>query len=64
MNDDYFRISYRVLSEIERDAITNIKSDANILARTISQLPQNREMALAMTRLEEAVMWATKGLTS
>lgn len=30
----------------------------------INQLPQNRELSIAKTKIEEAVMWAVKGLTT
>ena len=40
-----------------------LKDQATSLADTIERLPDTRERSLAITKLEEAVMWAVKGLT-
>lgn len=63
---DVFRKAYRVLSEEEKLQLDALKSHAQELHDVISEatLTMNgREMALAKTKLEEAVMWAVKGIT-
>lgn len=59
-----FRPQYRSLSLDEIAAMTDLKEEAEHLARTIEKLPLSRERATALTKLEEAVMWAVKGLTT
>lgn len=58
-----FRPKYRELSPEEKTAITNIKERATDLGFVLNLLPPSRVTALAKTRLEEAVMWAVKGVT-
>lgn len=70
---DPFRTTYRELSAGEKDLVTAIKevaSDLYIMFDAAAQPPDLgasvsnlREMALAKTKLEEAVMWAVKGIT-
>lgn len=69
-----FRPTYRALSDSEKDLHDEIKERAAALERLFDQVvaarhnaarePRPREAALAMTKLEEAVMWAVKGLTA
>lgn len=40
--------------------ITNNNTMAGMLLRTLSEMPDCREKSLAVTRLEECVMWANK----
>lgn len=40
--------------------IAHTASSAEKLLSTINQLPDSREKSLAMTKLEECVMWANK----
>lgn len=71
-----FRKEYRELSDDEKALLDQVKDKAQELFDLISEgtrvreqlsrdMPtQNgREMALAKTKLEEAVMWAVKGIT-
>jgi hypothetical protein len=58
------RHQYRVLSEGEKLSMVHIKDMGLGLIRAIEAgLPEGREASLARTRVEEAVMWAVKGLT-
>ena len=71
---DVFRNKYRELNDMEKRELENIKTIARDLYKAIefntkAGVPDpedhgnGREMALAKTKLEEAVMWAVKGLT-
>lgn len=58
-----FRPMYRALSDAEKGLHDLIKVRAGDLETLISQIAPCRETSLAMTKLEEAVMWAVKALT-
>lgn len=62
-----FRHQYRVLTDAEKAAMVAIKDKAAELDDVIRKSPPYpepcREMSLALTKLEEAVMWAVKGIT-
>lgn len=59
------RHEYRVLTEEEKQAMVRIKDwGANGLNILQDCVPVGRERSLAITKLEEAVMWAVKGLTN
>lgn len=58
------RHQYRVLTDAEKVGMTHIKDMGLGLIRAIeANVPAGREASLAKTRVEEAVMWAVKGLT-
>ena len=57
------RHQYRVLTDAEKAQMTTIKDIGLVFIEEIDQLGQKREYALAKTKIEEAVMWAVKGLT-
>lgn len=59
-----FRTRYRQLMEWEVKRHDDIKNQASMLYDLIAQLPKSRQQALALTKLEEAIMWAVKGLTA
>jgi hypothetical protein len=64
---DPFRSSYRQLTDDERLDVEHIKRLANSLHyELIARTPRHRERerALALTKLEECVMWAVKGITA
>lgn len=56
--------TYRVLSAAEKAAVERVKAAGAELIAAIRLTPQSRETALAITRAEEAVMWAVKGITA
>lgn len=76
---DVFHPVYRELSDEEKDLMAQVKSKASELYElfvkvqfpdgdmTPSSAPKStnngREVSLAKTKLEEAVMWAVKGIT-
>lgn len=66
MKPNVFRSQYRELSETEKEQVKEIKNEAAHLYDVLAVDPASsgvREMALARTKLEECVMWATKAIT-
>jgi hypothetical protein len=58
------RHQYRTLSAVEKRAMTHIKDVGLGLIRAIeANIQEGRETNIAVERVEEAVMWAIKGLT-
>jgi hypothetical protein len=63
-----FRKAYRALSDGEKGRMDKVKDLAwelrgAILGSDSEKPPMNREQALAMTNLEQSVMWAVKSIT-
>jgi len=59
-----FRTNYKKLTEEEIQHIEAIKNEADKLYALINgEYSKNRETSLALTKLEECVMWAVKGCT-
>ena len=58
-----FRNNYRKLSEEEKILLSDLKREAGIMEAYLEMVPDGREKSTAMTKLEEAVMWAVKGIT-
>jgi hypothetical protein len=64
VNNDV-RHQYRVLSDEEKETMVWIKDQGLTMMEFIDErVPKGREASLAKTRIEEAVMWAVKGLTA
>lgn len=64
---DTFRKEYKPLSEAQKMQMEAVKSIAEMLEKAINEsiTPNNgREMAVAKTQLETAIMWAIKGVTA
>lgn len=53
---------YRSLSDLEVWRMADIKSKGEALATSIKMLGNTREVALAVTKVEEAVMWGIRAL--
>jgi hypothetical protein len=66
---DTFRKAYRDLTPAERESVEAIKAAAEAFESALNNgmlppLPgRGRHFSLAMTNLEQAVMWAVKGLS-
>lgn len=58
------RHQYRVLTEAEKRDMTAIKDKGAEFLDLLSTIKPCRETSLAITKIEEAVMWAVKGLTA
>ena len=59
-----FRPRYRALTPDDKALHDAIKDEAAKMEALIEQIMPGRYPSLAMTALEETVMWAVKGLTS
>ena len=58
------RHSYRVLSDAEKANMSSIKDKGLEFHDLIAGMGNSRELALAKTKIEEAVMWAVKHITA
>ncbi len=57
------RHQYRVLDDSEKAAMLKVKDDGAELIAYLDRLGQSRELSIAKTKIEEAVMWAVKHIT-
>jgi len=57
------RHQYRILSEQEKADMVEIKDAGLAFLKMLDRFGYSREMSLARTKLEEAVMWAVKSIT-
>lgn len=58
------RHAYRVLSDEEKAAMQKIKDDGLLFHDLVAGLGNSRELSIAKTKIEEAVMWAVKHITA
>lgn len=61
--DNVMRHDYRPLTENEKFNMLEVKDLALDLYKKIDYIGNSRELSLAKTKIEEAVMWATKHIT-
>ena len=61
--NNVMRHEYRVLSEEEKRVMQALKDKGLELYELIASIGKSRELSLALTKTEEAVMWAVKHLT-
>lgn len=68
---DIFRKNYRELTDAQKSAVELIKTRAEGLLEEMNHAvsveersERSRCMAIARTNLEQAIMWATKGITT
>jgi DNA-directed RNA polymerase subunit H (RpoH/RPB5) len=58
------RHEYRVLSETEKQSMLSIKDLGAEFLNRIAGLDASRELSIARTKVEEAVMWAVRHITA
>ncbi len=61
--NNVMRHAYRVLSDEEKAQMLKIKDTGLDFHNFIDSIGQSRELSLAKTKIEEAVMWAVKHVT-
>jgi len=61
--NNVMRHEYRVLSDAEKASMKAIKNKGAELLDLIEGQGASRELSIARTKTEEAVMWAVKALT-
>jgi hypothetical protein len=59
-----FRLRYRALTDEEKALHDELKTKASELELLFNQVKPGRYNALAMTSLEQAIVWIVKELTS
>lgn len=57
------RHAYRVLGDVEKQQMQAIKDHGLAFHDFVEGVGQSRELSLAKTKIEEAVMWAVKHIT-
>ncbi len=57
------RHAYRVLSDAEKASMQAIKDEGLKFHELVSGIGTSREISIAKTKIEEAVMWAVKHIT-
>jgi len=58
------RHAYRVLSDAEKANMAAIKDKGLEFHEMVSGMGNSRELSVAKTKIEEAVMWAVKHITA
>ena len=58
------RHNYRVLSDAEKQQMVELKDLGAALITKCNEVGKSRELALAITNAEQAVMWAVKHVTA
>lgn len=58
------RHQYRVLGDAEKANMAAIKDKGLEFHELVSAMGRSRELSLALTKIEEAVMWAVKHITA
>lgn len=62
--NNVMRHEYKVLSELEKAQMQQIKDLGLQFHDLCKSIGSSREMSLAQTKIEEAVMWAVKHITA
>ena len=57
------RHQYRILTDAEKANMAAVKDKGLEFAELVTGLGKSRELSLAITKIEEAVMWACKDIT-
>lgn len=62
-DNNTMRHQYRKLSDSEKDQMLAIKDKGLEFLKLLNESTPSRERSIAITKIEEAVMWAVKGIT-
>lgn len=62
--NNVMRHEYRELSDPEKDLVVLVKDRGLEFYTLLENMGQSREISIAKTKIEEAVMWATKHITN
>lgn len=63
VTNNVMRHEYRKLTEVEKAAMKTVKDKGLAFVEFLNSVGASRELSLAVTKIEEAVMWATKHIT-
>lgn len=63
VENNVVRHEYRILSDAEKDQMKKLKDMGLGFIEYCDSVGASREMSLAKTKMEEAVMWAVKHVT-
>ena len=63
VDNNVMRHEYRVLSDNDKKLMGTIKDMGLAFHDTLNVIGTSRELSLAKTKIEEAVMWAVKHIT-
>lgn len=58
------RHAYRVLSDAEKQQMVDLKDIGAAFIAKCNEVGKSRELSIAITKAEEAVMWAVKHVTA
>jgi hypothetical protein len=61
--NNVMRHQYKVLSDAEKEQMCKVKDMGLAFHEFCAGLGKSRELSLAATKIEEAVMWAVKHIT-
>ena len=61
--EDVMRSEYRELADFEKRQMAEVKKRGNYFIEYLRTLDSSAANDLAQVKLEEAVMWAVKGIT-
>lgn len=61
--NNVMRHEYKTLSETEKSQMKDLKDVGLAFVNMCDTIGQSRELSLAKTKMEEAVMWAVKHVT-
>jgi len=62
--NNVMRHGYRVLSDEEKELMQKLKDMGLELHEFVAKIGNSRELSIAKTKIEEAVMWAVKHITA
>lgn len=63
-DNNTMRHQYRTLSDEEKQGISDLKGIGQVFIDGCNELGDSRELLIAKTKMEEAVMWSVKHITN